>query len=337
MVPLVATTLVVASVLLGAHWLLIRNRSVGNEQLFYRQLFMLGLTIAGIVAIALSLPVSDSLRNQVIALVGLVVSGILAFSSTTIFANLMAGIMLRVTKPFRTGDFVRIGDHFGRVAERGLLDTEIQSENRELIAIPNTYLIAHPVSRVRESGAIISVSLSLGYDVHHATIEPLLLEAAERSGLSEAFVHLLELGDFSVTYRVSGVLVEVGGLLTARSNLFRAVLDVLHDAGIEIMSPAFMNQRPLPPDAQMIPRARLKAPVEEVVAAESIVFDKAEQAHRLYQEKMQVIENIQRLEAALKEASDDERSVLRETLEEQRDRLKAYRTSTPTSAESADV
>ena len=64
---------------------------------------MLGLTLGSLVALVLAFPVSESSRNQIIGLIGLLLSGIIAFSSSTIFANLMAGIMLRVTRPFGTG------------------------------------------------------------------------------------------------------------------------------------------------------------------------------------------------------------------------------------------
>ncbi|MBV1914786.1 MAG: mechanosensitive ion channel family protein, partial [Pseudomonadales bacterium] len=242
--PLIVTSISVGIVLWLAHWRLIRNPgSYGKKSQFSNQLIMLGLTLVSIIAIALTLPVADSVRNQVVALIGLAISGVLAFSSSTIFANLMAGIMLRVTNPFHTGDFIQVADYFGRVSERGLLDTEIQSEQRELVAIPNTFLITNPVSVVRSSGTVVSANLSLGYDIHHAKIESLLKQAAENAGLEEPFVQLTELGDYAVTYKINGMLAEVKSLLTARSNLRREVLDVLHEGGVEIVSPSFMNQR----------------------------------------------------------------------------------------------
>lgn len=70
----------------------------------------------------------------------------LAFSSTTMFSNIIAGNMMRFTRPFITGDFIRVNDYAGRVTERGLFDCEIQTENRELIVIPNNFLINNPVT-----------------------------------------------------------------------------------------------------------------------------------------------------------------------------------------------
>ncbi|PKN12560.1 MAG: mechanosensitive ion channel protein MscS [Deltaproteobacteria bacterium HGW-Deltaproteobacteria-4] len=291
--PLLGTSVIIGVLLWGAHRILIaRHPDLGNERLLPRQLVMLGLTLVGVIAIALALPVSVSSRNQIIALIGLVISGTFAFSSGTIFANLMAGLMLRVTKPFRTGDFIKVGEYFGRVVERGLLDTEIQTENRELVALPNTYMITTPISVTRSSGTIVSTTLSLGYDIHHSKVESLLLDAAKECGLEEPFIQILELGNYSITYKVSGMLREIKSLLTARSNLCRCVLDTLHGNRVEIMSPAFMNQRRLPDDLKVIPAATKPVPIESVSVAEEVVFDKAEKAEQLEKEKQQLLDKI---------------------------------------------
>lgn len=93
------------------------------------------------------------------------------------------------------------GEHFGRVSKRGLFHTEIQTEDRDLITLPNLYLVSHPVTTVRNSGTIISSTVSLGYDVPRGRIEASLLRAAQNAGLQDPFVRIFELGDFSVSYR----------------------------------------------------------------------------------------------------------------------------------------
>ena len=243
--PLLFVVIVLGAVLRGMHWFLLkRHPDLSSERKFPRQITLMGLGLLGLIIAILALPTSETFRDRLLALIGLLISGIIAFSSTTIVANFMAGILLRITKPFRTGDFVRVGEYFGRVSEHGLFDTELQTESRELIALPNTYLLSNPVTAVLNSGTIISITLSLGFDIHHSQVEPLLIEAAEKSGLEEPFVHILEIGNYSITYRISGLLIEVKGLITARSNLARHVLDTLHGNGIEIMSPSLMVSSP---------------------------------------------------------------------------------------------
>lgn len=305
--PLLATALGVAAILWTMHWLLLaRFPALGSERKFPRQLTMLALTIVGLLALILAMPISESSQNELIKLIGLVSSGVIALSSTTIVANLMAGILLRITTPFRIGDFVNVGDHFGRVTERGLFDTEIQSPSRELVAVPNAFLINHPVTTMRSSGVIVSTTLSLGFDIHHAQVEPLLLRAAEQAGLGEPFVHILEIGDYSVTYRISGFLDDVKRHITARSDLSAHVLDVLHGESIEILSPSFMNQRRLDDSTRMIPKQFLDHRAKAAIAIEDLVFDKAEKAVQLEIKKQRIQNTIEQHEAELKDVSGEE-------------------------------
>ena len=328
--PLTITVIAAGAVLWLAHWFLIkRHPDIGNERMFPRQLIMLGLTLIALLVFVFALPVSESSRNQLMALLGILISGIFAFSSTTVTSNLMAGVLMRITKPFRVGDFIRVGEHFGRVSERGMFDTEIQTETRELIALPNTYCISNPVTTIRSSGTIISASLSLGYDLDHRKIEPLLIQAAEACGLLESFVHILELGNFSVTYRVSGLLEDPKRLISSRSKLYGCVLDTLHSQGIEIMSPSFMNQKRLTDDAKMIPPSTVVTqPGEPESSAEDIAFDKAEQAEQMENEKLQLNEEIENLEMLLKQSTTDEEKRSHEaTLENAQARLKSLQES----------
>ncbi|WP_185236539.1 mechanosensitive ion channel family protein [Teredinibacter franksiae] len=323
--PFMGMATATVAILWFSHWFLIgRKVDLGNERKFPYQLIMLGLTIVGLLASVLVLPISESSRNQLIGLIGLAISGTLAFSSTTIISNLMAGILLRITKPFRVGDFIRVRDYFGRVSERGLFDTEIQTETRELIALPNIYFINNPVVTTIRTGTLVSATLSLGYDVDHNRVERLLIDAAQTCGLQEPFVHILELGNFAVTYRVSGLLDESKRLISVRSNLYGCVLDTLHSQGVEIMSPSYMNQRKLHDGASAIPAASVvKAPDEHKSSAEDIAFDKAEKAEELENEKQKLAEEIESFSIALKgAASEEEKKTKQKAIEENKKQLK---------------
>ncbi|MGB5444657.1 MAG: mechanosensitive ion channel family protein [Psychromonas sp.] len=315
-IPLIITLAIVALVLAVAHRLVIKKYAdIGNERMFTRQLFMLSLSLVGVIAVALALPVGESSRNQIIGLIGLLISGVLALSSTNIFANLAAGILLRVTKPFVIGDFVTVGDNFGRISARGLFDTELQSQSGELVAIPNTYLISSPVKTIPSELTLVSATLSLGYDVHHQKVEPLLIDAAKQSGLEGGFVHILELGNFAVTYRVSGVLTETDKLVSARSDLYKSILDTLHNNNIEIVSPSFMNQRPLAPKEAVIPESVAQQVVTETeTEAEKILFAKAQQAGQIEKEKQQLKDEIAALDLNKKVATGTEKKVNKEML-----------------------
>lgn len=269
-----------------AWWLLLgRSGARRSGTPLARQMAMVGLGLFALISVVYALPLSDTLRQNLPGLIGLGLSALVGLASTTLVANVMAGLMLRVVGSFHTGDFIRVEQHFGRVTEQGLLHTEIQTEDRDLVTLPNVFVISNPVRVVRSSGTIISADLSLGYDVDQATVEPLLAAAARTSGLEDPFVHVLELGDFSVSYRVAGFLPNPKQLITTRSVLRGNVLDGLHRAGIEIVSPTFMSQRVYPAETQVIPApsSRRAQKASEVRGSESLVFDKADAAERLHE------------------------------------------------------
>ena len=276
--PAFGTVAFVVVGLLSMHRLLLGKHD-GAEKSLPRQLGMLALTILGLVLIVLSLPFESDLRGQMLSLLGLVFTAVIALSSPTIVANAMGGLQLRAVKSFRLGDFIHVGANFGRVTERTLFHTEIQTEDRDLVTLPNLYVVTNPVRVIRASGTVISVKLSLGYDVPRDLVEDALKSAAAEIGLADPFVHLIELGDFSVTYKAAGFLADVESLITTRSRLGAAVVDALHEAGVEIVSPTFMNQRALDPSVKILaPSARKDVEDPGEATTETVAFDKADQA-----------------------------------------------------------
>lgn len=283
-VPAALTLGVGALALVGIDWALKRRGFQQESGRIIHQLVMLALTAVLVVVFVLALDIESSQKNQLLSLLGLLLSGAIALSSTTFLGNAIAGLMIRAVGDFKPGDFVEVGKFFGRVSERGLLHVEIQSDARDLIAVPNLHMVANPVKVVRASGTIVSADVSLGYDVDRVTAERLLLQAAAAASLSDAFVRVMALGDHAVSYRVSGFLEDVKHLISVRSQLHAQVLDALHGGGVEIVSPRFMNQRVLAEGQRFVadPARRREAEAvatsEESRAPEDIVFDKAESA-----------------------------------------------------------
>ncbi len=278
MVPLLGTIAIVIVVLFAINRFLKRRWQDKPDAQFKFQLIMLSLTLAGLLAIVVALPINDTLRGQLLSLIGILLSAAIALSSTTFIGNIMAGIMLKVVGNARPGDFITVADLTGRITEMDLLHTEIQTEFRDLVTVPNLYMVTQPLQVVRASGTIITAEVSLGYDVSHQRVAEILSSAAAAAGLQDAFVHVRELGDFSVTYRVAGLLEDVQSLISARSRLRAAMLDALHAAGIEIVSPNFMNTRSVEAGQVFIPATAAQAASPAQTQAEDVAFDKAEQA-----------------------------------------------------------
>ncbi|MDQ8209325.1 mechanosensitive ion channel family protein [Coraliomargarita sp. SDUM461003] len=280
--PLIVTATVVLVTLRLIQWLWLgRKFDAFSDRKIIPQALMLLFSVVGGVFIVLALPVSDTLRAQILSLLGLVMTGVMALSSATFVSNAFAGSMLRLTRSFRVGDYIRIGSQGGRVTERGIFHTEIQTEDRDLTTFPNLLLVTNAVTVVRSSGTIVTATISLGYDLPHSRVEELLIEAAKQVELEDPYVHVVELGDFSVSYKVCGFLSDIKVMLTTRSRLKKSILDTLHGANIEIVSPTFMNQRPQKEGVVFIPKPSRQVdptPSVDLKTAEEIAFDKADDA-----------------------------------------------------------
>jgi small conductance mechanosensitive channel len=308
---LFSLAMVLAALWVGNWFLLRRRRELGEEERFPRRIAIIVLSGLGAVAVLLSLPVETETRGQLLGLLGLVLTAVIALSSTTFVANVMGGLMMRAVRSFRPGDFVQVGEQFGRVSERGLFHTEIQTQDRDLVTLPNLYLITNPIRVVRTSGTIVSATVSLGYEYPRKLIDKLLCEAAVAAKLQEPFVQVKHLGDFSIRYRVAGFLADVKQLLTARSKLRARMLDALHGGGVEIVSPAFMNQRRLAEEAVTMPPQIHEPVVEEPdMIPEELIFDKAEAAEKQESLKLRrdaLVKDIEALQSRLKKAEEVER------------------------------
>lgn len=324
--PLLVTLGISAFVLWVTHWLLIRRKN-GPVSSLRRQLILLSLTGLAVILVVLALPVGEATKGNLLSLLGLVFTGIFALSSTTFVSNAMAGFMLRSVKSFRHGDFVRVGEHFGRVTVSGLFHTEIQSHDRDLVTLPNLYLANNPLTVVRSSGTFTSCEVSLGYDVAWHKVEPLLKLATQEAGLDEPFVQILSLGDFSVVYKTGGICTDVNQLLTQRSRLKKAVLDQLHAAGIEIVSPNFMNQRQLPAEQVFsAPPKYRRVQEDDAPSPESKIFDKAEKVVKI----RTLLDDVARLKAAVDEdklsleaADKEQQSQIKLRIQEAGERIKS--------------
>ncbi len=291
---------------------------------FRNQVVMLALTAVGGIAIVMILPLSTDARGQLLGFFGILISAAIALSSTTFLGNALAGLLLQSVKNFRIGDFIEVGEHMGRVTERGLFHTEIQTEHRTLTTLSNLYLVTQPVTTLRTSGTIVSARVTLGYDIPRRHIESLLLEAANTSGLKDPYIQILDLGDFSVEYRVAGLLEDVKLLIRTRSELRANMLDSLHGGGVEIVSPNFMNQRVLAKDAEFIPPAPEVRAAEEQSATvpEDIIFDKADEAEADAAQALElkkVIEEIESLSREIKTTSEEVRPSLQADLEKRKE------------------
>lgn len=285
------------------------NRSIHNASgksfPYHRQLVTFAIVLLGLFLAVALLPLDPQLRGQILSVLGVLLSAVIALSSTTLVGNAMAGIMLRLMHEFRSGDFIEVDQLVGRVTDFGIFHTEMQLITRDIVSIPNLLLVQRAVKVTRRGGTFINVALSIGYAVPHQEVEEALCEAAQAVSLTDPFVFVEKLFDHAVQYRLYGLLEEFSERLTKTSDLHKAILDTLHGKGIEIASPSISDRRELERESRYIPQR--VAPIQEDDEAQSIeelAFDKAEEAESIEQLRAA----FDTLSASLAETSDGKKT-----------------------------
>ena len=194
------------------------------------------------------LPSSDSeIFQGVSVFIGVVVS----LGSTSVVGNVMSGLVMTYMRPFRIGDFIRFGDTEGEVIEKSVLVTRIRTRKNDIVTIPNSNMMSSQTSNYTFSaqryGIIVHTKVTIGYDEPHQKIEELLIQAAEKTdGIKhhpKPFVRITALDDFYVEYEINGLTERAKTLSAVYSALHQQMLDTLHGAGVEIMSPHIEARR----------------------------------------------------------------------------------------------
>ena len=97
--------------------------------------------IVGSVIIA-AITVSYLSQNPVLAASLATISGIVVgFAAQNLIGNMIAGIYLTITRPFKIGDKITVFGNTGIVYDIGLLYCELQMENGDIVRAPSSSLI----------------------------------------------------------------------------------------------------------------------------------------------------------------------------------------------------
>lgn len=70
----------------------------------------------------------------------------LGLASQDIMRNVLGGIIIVLERPFRVGDMVKVGDHYGEVVSVGIRSVQLHTFDDSLVAVPNSVVISHSVS-----------------------------------------------------------------------------------------------------------------------------------------------------------------------------------------------
>ena len=171
--------------------------------------------------------------------------------------NIVNSFLLSLDRPFDVGDRIEVDGQLGTVASVGILSTKILTLDERLVVIPNNTLISSSITNFARGGGdgmarrlYLTVDVGVDYDEDPAHVKSVLLEVLEKTPflLDEPAprVHLWELADFSVNYRLFGYLGDYADEQMARDHILQEVHYRFGIEGISIPFPTSIELREKP-------------------------------------------------------------------------------------------
>ncbi len=197
-----------------------------------------------------------------------VLSLVLGFALQDTLGNLFAGLTLQFERPFEVGDFIRVGQHEGRVLQIAWRSTRIETVRREVVTLPNSVLAKDALTNFTRGGQPVGVDLRVGtsYAAPPNRVKAEILEA-----LREVAAVVTEpaplcgveaYGDSAVQYLVRVHLRDYTALPVARDAILGRLWYRFGRADIEIPFPQRVVTLREPPPPRPPPGEELLAQLE---------------------------------------------------------------------------
>jgi small conductance mechanosensitive channel len=171
---------------------------------------------------------------------GLGVAGAgLALATQGVLSNIVAGLSIIFTKPFRVGEYISIVGEEGTVESITLFNTTLGHVDHSRVVIPNRKItgeILHNFGQIRQ----VDVSVGVAYDSDLAAAMGLIEEVLRNNSRvlrdPTPIVRTIALGDWSVTIGVKPW-VSVQDFGPATSEINRAILEIFRNRGVVMPVP----------------------------------------------------------------------------------------------------
>lgn len=211
------------------------------------------IAVVALVAIFYSIPALSSLGTTLFAGAG-IITVIVGFASQQAFSNIISGIFIVISKPFRVGDIIKIGTAYGGTVEDiTLRHTVIRNfENRRII-VPNSVISSETIenSSIYDPKICNFIFIGISYDSDIDKAIKIIQEEAEshpsfldnrteedkKNGVPPVVVRLMDFGDSSVNLRASVWSANAGAGFAMKCDLHKSIKERFDREGIEIPFP----------------------------------------------------------------------------------------------------
>jgi small-conductance mechanosensitive channel/CRP-like cAMP-binding protein len=122
-----------------------------------------------------------------------VITAVVAFSMQDTLGNVLGGVALQLDNSLRVGDWVRVDDLSGRVIDVRWRYTAIETRSRELVIVPNSWLMKNRFTVIRASAeGPLAWRRALSFDLDSEAEPTKVTAALEQAVLDAEIAHVLK-------------------------------------------------------------------------------------------------------------------------------------------------
>lgn len=183
-----------------------------------------------------------------------IIAIIIGFASQAAFANIISGIFIVTSKPFRVGDFIKISEEYiGTVEDITLRHTVIRNNENRRIIIPNSIvnnqtiinsnIIDEKVCSLIEVGISYDSSIDKAIRIMQEEIEKHPLSLDNRTGedlangVPRVVVRVMGFGDSAIKLRAYAWASTSMNAFVLRTDMYKIIKEAFDREGIEIPFP----------------------------------------------------------------------------------------------------
>jgi small-conductance mechanosensitive channel len=137
-----------------------------------------------------------------------VVAIILGFAGQNLFAGIIGGISIQINRPFKVGDWLKVGDTYAEVREINWRSTRLCTNDDIYLDIPNNEMVSHQIVNLHYPTEVHAMRIRVGieYKSPPNRVKDALARAAQsaRNVLADppVKVFLVDFADFAVIYEI---------------------------------------------------------------------------------------------------------------------------------------
>ncbi len=139
-----------------------------------------------LIAVIIILNVFGLEQFWIATIIPIVIGTVIGFASIATIGNMIAGIIIMISRPFKVGDLIQIGEDIVVVKEITIIFTKVEKGDG-IVHIPNAEFLKNKITNYDQKPAILRmIKFSASYEHDVSTIESIVIKAvSEIEGVLE--------------------------------------------------------------------------------------------------------------------------------------------------------